>query len=95
MSWINKVDEEKRLKYASIIGPIICLILFGSWAYCLYSGRSTPNEVTNRIYEVNFHGTILYVNGLAYYSLWGIPVAALVAGIVSAIVIKYRRSRKG
>jgi RHS repeat-associated protein len=42
-------------------------------------------------YELDNHGTILFLNKFEYYVFYGIPVVFLLFGIVSAIYLKYRK----
>jgi len=82
--------RNKLLRYSSAIGAAFAIIWLGAWSYCYSVGSRIPIEESNRIYGVNYHGTLLYLNKAEYVSLYAIPVVFFLIGIVSAIVIKIR-----
>ena len=82
-------NRNKVLKYSSIVGATFAVIWWGFWEYCYQTAPRQPNELS--INAVNYHGTAIYLTNLQYFILYGIPITALGVGIISALLIRYRK----
>ena len=87
---MQKELDSRLLRYSSAVGITFAIIWLGFWSYCYQIAPRIPDEVNNRVYPVNFHGTAIYLNGFEYYMLYAIPLAALLVGVVSAVFIKFK-----
>jgi|tagenome__1003787_1003787.scaffolds.fasta_scaffold20657487_2 hypothetical protein len=78
------------LRYSSIVGGTFALIWFGFWEYCYQVGSRFPDQTNGRVFDINYHGTIIYLSQTEYYILYAIPVTGLLIGVISALIIKLR-----
>jgi hypothetical protein len=83
-------NKPKLVRISSIFGGGFAIIGLGFYLYCYKVASRFPEEATGRIYEFDYHGTLLYLNKFEYYTLIGIPITALLFGIVTAILMKYK-----
>ena len=70
----------------SAIGLVLGLASWGLWTHYAYTKPQSPDVSTDRIYSLNTHGSIVYLNTYERSSLYGLQVlAGLFFG--SAIII--------
>jgi hypothetical protein len=86
------VENKKKSGVSTAIGGLIVMLTwFGFWQYCYLVAPRVPDEAKNRVYAENYHGTTIYLTLTEYVILWGIPVVALLIGLIFFLVKKYRR----
>lgn len=90
---MQKVTDSKRLRYSYFVGFGFVLIWLGFWEYCFLTAPRFPVEASDRVYSINFHGTLLYLNKIEYAAFYAIPGIFLMLGIVSAIYIRFRNRK--
>jgi hypothetical protein len=83
-------NKNQLLRVSSIVGASFAVIWLGFWVYCYKVAPRFPVEAVGRIYELNSHGTSLYLNKFEYYTFYGIPIVFLLFGIITAILMKYK-----
>lgn len=88
---MQKELDSKLLRYSSAVGITFAVIWLGFWSYCYQIAPRVPDEFNNRLYPVNFHGTAIYLNEFEYYTLYAIPLTALLVGVVSAVFLRFKK----
>jgi hypothetical protein len=84
-------SKSRLLGYSSAAGAIFALAWLAFWEYCYQTAPRVADEATNRVNFVNYHGTPLYLSDIEYFILYAIPGTLLIVGVVSALVIKYKK----
>jgi hypothetical protein len=84
---ISKMISQ-RLRISSYVGLTFGIIWGGFWYYCYFTAPRMPLPEQNRVYPLNAHGTLIYLNFAEHITLWIIPISFLLIGAVSAIMIK-------
>lgn len=88
--------SNQRKKILNIFGGLFAISWGGFWIYCFYYAPRSAVEEAGRIYELNFHGTGLFLTRAEYFTLYGIPIVFALIGVVSAILLRLgRRARQG
>ena len=83
-------NKPQLVRISSIFGGSFAIIGLSFYLYCYNVASRFPIESAGRIYEFDYHGTLLYLNKFEYYTLYGIPITALLFGIVTAILMKLK-----
>ena len=76
----------------SAIGIILGLASWGLWMQYAYTRPQSPDTVVGRIYSLNTHGSIVYLNSQEQFVLYGLQIlAGLFFG--SAVIIDVTRGQ--
>ncbi len=89
---VNK-ESNDLVRYSSFVGLAFVIIWLGFAGYCYETAPRIPIEESNRVYPINYHGTSIYLNKFEYVTLFAIPGAFLLLGIVSAIFMNNKKSK--
>ena len=87
---MQKINDSRK-KIINIFGGLFAITWGGFWAYCFYTAPRIPSEGVGRIYDVNFHGTSIYLTRWEYLTLLAIPIFFICIGILSAVYLRIRR----
>jgi hypothetical protein len=78
-------------RISSYVGGLFASVWLGFWAYCYLVAPRQPAEDLGRVFELDNHGTILYLTKFEYYTFYGIPVTFFMFGLISYFYLKIKR----
>jgi hypothetical protein len=84
-------NKKSIVRSSCYLGGFFASIWLGFWGYCYITAPRHPIEDLGRVFELDNHGTILYLNKFEYYTFYGLPVALLIFGIISYLYLKLRK----
>ncbi len=69
----NSNKKERFLYKLSFVVISIVIFWWGLDEYCRITAPRVPNQEQGRIYEKDYHGTIIYLNRTEYILMFALP----------------------
>ncbi len=83
-------SSKKKILYKASYVVVLCFLLWwGGMEYCRVTAPITPDESIGRIYPMNFHGDIVYLNKTENFLKYFLPGAGFFIFFSLIIIDQY------